>query len=137
MDVLGNGQWKTFKTVQVLPGEAVQVSFDPQEKGEWIRVKTAQKTIASAHFTYAQQEKRGEKPDDIFQGLATSGNFNGALLYGLGNNRRAFGSTRVMRTCGMMGEVVGMAAYVAKTHQTNPRDVYEKYLSEFMGMIRD
>ena len=49
----------------------------------------------------------------------------------------AFGSTRVMRTCGMMGEVVGMAAFVAKQHQTTPRGVYEKHLPEFMGMIKD
>lgn len=49
----------------------------------------------------------------------------------------AFGSTRVMRTCGMMGEVVGMAAFVAKEHQTTPRGVYEKHLQQFMGMIKD
>lgn len=48
----------------------------------------------------------------------------------------AFGSTRVMRTCGMMGEVVGMAAFVAKEHQTSPRGVYQKHLAEFMGMIK-
>lgn len=49
----------------------------------------------------------------------------------------AFGSTRVMRTCGMMGEVVGMAAFLAKEYQTTPRGVYEKHLPEFMGMIKD
>lgn len=49
----------------------------------------------------------------------------------------AFGSTRVMRTCGMMGEVVGMAAHIAKKHQTSPRGVYEKHLDELVGMIKD
>lgn len=49
----------------------------------------------------------------------------------------AFGSTRVMRTCGMMGEVVGMAAYISRKYQASPRGVYEKHLDEFMGMIRD
>ncbi|QNL51082.1 FAD-dependent oxidoreductase [Olivibacter sp. SDN3] len=49
----------------------------------------------------------------------------------------AFGSTRVMRTCGMMGEVVGMAAAIAKQHHTNPRGVYEQYLDELLGMIKD
>lgn len=48
----------------------------------------------------------------------------------------AFGSTRVMRTCGMMGEVVGMAAYVAKKNQTNPRGVYENQLDELLEMIK-
>ena len=49
----------------------------------------------------------------------------------------AFGSTRVMRTCGMMGEVVGMAASIAHKHGTNPRGVYEQHLDELIGMIKD
>ncbi|PPL00492.1 FAD-dependent oxidoreductase [Parapedobacter indicus] len=49
----------------------------------------------------------------------------------------AFGSTRVMRTCGMMGEVVGMAAYVAKKNETNPRGVYERHLDDLLDMVRD
>lgn len=49
----------------------------------------------------------------------------------------AFGSTRVMRTCGMMGEVVGMAAHVAKKNQTDPRGVYENHLDELLEMVKD
>ncbi|MGV3764416.1 FAD-dependent oxidoreductase, partial [Parapedobacter sp.] len=49
----------------------------------------------------------------------------------------AFGSTRVMRTCGMMGEVVGMAASIAHKHKTTPRGVYEQHLDELVGMIKD
>ncbi|PWJ59179.1 FAD dependent oxidoreductase [Dyadobacter jejuensis] len=49
----------------------------------------------------------------------------------------AFGSTRVMRTCGMMGEVVGMAAYVAKKHNTTPRGVYQDYLSDLLVLVKD
>lgn len=49
----------------------------------------------------------------------------------------AFGSTRVMRTCGMMGEVVGMAAHVAKENETDPRGVYEKHLDELLEKIKD
>lgn len=49
----------------------------------------------------------------------------------------AFGSTRVMRTCGMMGEVVGYAAYIGKKHNTSPRGVYQDYLAELMGIIKD
>ncbi|MBL9131642.1 MAG: NADH-dependent oxidoreductase, partial [Verrucomicrobiaceae bacterium] len=40
----------------------------------------------------------------------------------------ALGSTRVMRTCGMMGEVVGKAAWICVRHHTSPRGVYEQYL---------
>ena len=43
-------------------------------------------------------------------------------------DRHALGSTRVMRTCGMMGEVVGKAAWICVRHHTTPRGVYEQYL---------
>jgi len=91
VDLSGNGQWETIKTVEVLAGESVHVPFDQEQKGEWIRVRTASATMASAHFTYAQPDKRSNKPSEIFDGLARSGTFNGGLLYGLGNNRRALG----------------------------------------------
>jgi ribulose 1,5-bisphosphate synthetase/thiazole synthase len=43
-------------------------------------------------------------------------------------DRNSLGSTRVMRTCGMMGEVVGKAAWICVRHHTSPRGVYEQYL---------
>jgi hypothetical protein len=48
----------------------------------------------------------------------------------------AFGSTRVMRTCGMMGEVVGFAAALANKYKTTPRGVYEKHLPELVGILK-
>lgn len=47
----------------------------------------------------------------------------------------ALGTVRVMRTCGMMGEVVGKAAYVARKHSTDPRGVYEKYWDELKVLL--
>ncbi|WP_154859021.1 FAD-dependent oxidoreductase [Cyclobacterium xiamenense] len=47
----------------------------------------------------------------------------------------AFGSTRVMRTCGMMGEAVGYAAFVARKNNASPREVYTMHLNEFMDII--
>ena len=49
----------------------------------------------------------------------------------------AFGSTRVMRTCGMMGEVVGYAAALAIKHKTTPRGVYEQHLDELVAAIKE
>ena len=40
----------------------------------------------------------------------------------------------VMRTCGMMGEIVGKAAYLAVLHGTSPRGVYEKHLPELIRL---
>lgn len=47
----------------------------------------------------------------------------------------ALGTVRVMRTTGMMGEVVGMAAAVAKKNATTPRGVYEKHLDELKAAM--
>jgi len=47
----------------------------------------------------------------------------------------ALGATRVMRTCGMMGEVVGMAAATCKTNLCTPRDVYVTYLSDLKAQM--
>ncbi len=47
----------------------------------------------------------------------------------------ALGTVRVMRTTGMMGELVGMAASVAARHQTSPRGVYENHLDELKSLI--
>lgn len=48
----------------------------------------------------------------------------------------ALGSVRVMRTGGMMGEVVGMAAAVCHKHKCTPREVYERHLSELRGLMK-
>lgn len=42
----------------------------------------------------------------------------------------ALGTIRVMRTTGMMGEVVGMAASIANNNGTTPRGVYKSYLED-------
>lgn len=48
----------------------------------------------------------------------------------------ALGTVRVMRTGGMMGEVVGMAASLCKKHRTDPRGVYENYLSDLKTLMK-
>ncbi|NQT14889.1 MAG: FAD-dependent oxidoreductase [Planctomycetes bacterium] len=49
----------------------------------------------------------------------------------------ALGTVRVMRTGGMMGEVVGMAAALARRHETNPRGVYQNYLKDLQALMRE
>ncbi|MDA1005259.1 MAG: FAD-dependent oxidoreductase [Verrucomicrobia bacterium] len=46
------------------------------------------------------------------------------------------GTVRVMRTCGMMGEVVGKAAWIATTRKTTPRGVYENYLPPLIALLQ-
>lgn len=49
----------------------------------------------------------------------------------------AFGSTRVMATCGVLGEAVGIAAAVALEHDATPRQVTRDHLPEVhRAMVR-
>ncbi len=48
----------------------------------------------------------------------------------------ALGTVRVMRTCGMMGELVGMAASLCKKHDTTPRGVYDDHLDELKQLAK-
>jgi len=48
----------------------------------------------------------------------------------------ALGGVRVQRTCGCMGEVVGMAASLCKRHRAEPRAIYEQHLAELQELMR-
>ena len=48
----------------------------------------------------------------------------------------AFGAVRVMRTLGMLGEVVGMAASICAKENIYPRDVYESRLDVLKAMMK-
>ena len=47
----------------------------------------------------------------------------------------ALGAPRVMKTGGMMGEIVGMAASICKEYNTSPRGVYTNHLSELLNRL--
>ena len=49
----------------------------------------------------------------------------------------ALGTTRVMRTTAMLGEVVGMAASICYKNKSLPRSVYKVYLEELKAMMKD
>jgi len=51
-------------------------------------------------------------------------------------DHEAMGAIRVMRTTGMMGEVLGMAVYICKKYQADPRDVYESHLDELKALLK-
>lgn len=48
----------------------------------------------------------------------------------------ALGSVRVMRTCAMMGEVVGMAASICSKRNVLPRDIYTTYFEDLKALMR-
>ncbi len=49
----------------------------------------------------------------------------------------ALGTVRVMRTTGMMGEVVGMAASLCKKYDTMPRGVYCYHLNDLKALMKE
>jgi hypothetical protein len=51
-------------------------------------------------------------------------------------NHEALGTVRVMRTCGMMGEVVGKAAYLCVLRHSTPRNVYDSYLPDLIDLLK-
>lgn len=51
--------------------------------------------------------------------------------------REAIGPIRVMRTCGMMGEIVGKAAWICVRHDSSPRGVYEHYLGTLRELMNE
>jgi hypothetical protein len=50
-------------------------------------------------------------------------------------NREALGPVRVMRTTGMMGEIVGKAAWICVRQKTTPRGVYQQHLPLLKEMM--
>ncbi len=48
---------------------------------------------------------------------------------------KALGTVRVMKTCGMMGVVVGKAAAVGKKNGCTPRYVYQSYLPQLVELL--
>jgi choline dehydrogenase-like flavoprotein len=51
-------------------------------------------------------------------------------------DHQALGTIRVMRTIGMMGEVVGKAASICVKNNCTPRDVYAQYLDELKELVQ-
>ncbi len=51
--------------------------------------------------------------------------------------KTGLGPVRVMRTCGMMGEVVGKAASICVKNNASPKQVYEKYLPELISLLKE
>ena len=45
------------------------------------------------------------------------------------------GPVRVMKTCGMMGEIVGKAASICVSQNTSPRGVYQDHLDALKGLM--
>ncbi len=89
IDEAGNGTWKKVRTVE-LKGTYEWTDLSDL-KGTWIRlISSAAIEQATALFQYTNEDRRGESPDPIFAGLATSrdANVRGGLVRARAENKR-------------------------------------------------
>lgn len=49
----------------------------------------------------------------------------------------AMSSTRVMATCGLMGQAVGTAAYLSYTYKESPHDVYQNHMAQLQQLLME
>lgn len=93
MDKKGNNHWKEVKKETVPAGKSLLTTFSSLEKGEWVRVKVDQSTMATVCFNYTTKDNRTNDDNNLFKGLASveAVKLTGGLLYGLGNNQRTLG----------------------------------------------
>lgn len=90
-DKTGDNQWSDIASYTLLPGQSVNIVFDPRtDKGEWIRAMSDKNAVTTLSFNYSNVDRRSTKVDKMFAGMCSISEHNriGGLLYGLGNNRR-------------------------------------------------
>jgi len=86
----------------------------------------------------AVSDQRPIKPYPIPFRCLYSRNIDNLMMAGrnISVTHVALGTVRVMRTTGMMGEVIGLASSLCKKHKTDPRGVYEDHLEEFRLLLK-
>ncbi|RJP21983.1 MAG: hypothetical protein C4527_22565 [Candidatus Omnitrophota bacterium] len=98
-DADGSGEWRSVQSVTVpASGYAFHI-FDPQMKAEWMRVKTdADCEIVTLVYQFANQDRRENASDVLFNGLAKAGDpFSTGVIRPRGENLGTlhFAATRV------------------------------------------
>jgi hypothetical protein len=111
----------------------------------------------SIDLHYPRKQFAGKFPDDPFISIAVhdgrvdkaygypvpyrcfySRNIDNLFMAGrdISVTHEALGTTRVMKTCGMMGEVVGKASSICVKHECLPRTVYADYWPEMDELLQ-
>jgi hypothetical protein len=73
----------------------------------------------------------------LFEPPLYSRNVSNLFLAGrdISVSHEALGAVRVMRTCGCMGEIVGIAASICSKGDCLPRGVYKDHLDELKSLM--
>lgn len=151
--------WLAFvggtRETQQLLGDVILSEPDILEKREF--PDAAVLSTWSIDLHYPREEYLAAYPENPFISIAEHGkgvdrkvgypvpyrcfySRNISNLFMAGRNisvtHKALGTVRVMKTCGMMGVVVGKAASIAVKRDTDPRGVYEEHLDELISLMK-
>jgi hypothetical protein len=91
----------------------------------------SQATVNSKHYTY-------KGPYWAPYRCLYSRNVGNLFMAGrdISVTHEALGAVRVMRTCGCMGEIVGMAASICTKNDCSPRAVYKDHLDDLKALMK-
>ncbi len=152
-------QWLAYiggpRETQQLLGDIILSEPDILEGRSW--PDAAVLSTWSIDLHYPKKEYLAAYPDNPFISIAEHGkgvdrkkgypvpyrcfySRNIGNLFMAGRNisvtHKALGTVRVMKTCGMMGVVVGKAAAIAVKRDSTPRGVYEDHLDELISLMK-
>ena len=137
-----------------LMGDVVLTQEDVVTKREFVDGCVPSTWSIDLHYPKKQYAKK--YPDDPFISIAVhdrridrnygypvpyrcfySRNIDNLFMAGrcISVTHQALGTTRVMKTCGMMGEVVGRAASICTANECDPRAVYSDYWDDMVTLL--
>jgi hypothetical protein len=94
VDREGNGTWTKLREIEVPAAGYAWTGFTPQEKGAWVRVRASRDCAhATAFFAARNEDRRGEKADARFDGVAQAEAkaVTNGLLHARGAGRKTLG----------------------------------------------
>lgn len=94
VDLVGNGQWRSLRRLDVEPGATRFENFSSADRGVWIRLVPEQAARGlSASFFYRNADKRTAAPAAQFQGLAkqVGSSYVGGLVRALNDGSKQLG----------------------------------------------
>lgn len=136
--LVGKREYRRFIGDYVLKQQDIEAQTDFTDKvafGGWSI------DIHPASGMYTKQAGTEDSvPDGVYHiPLRTlySRNIHNLLLAGrdISVSHVAFGSTRVMATCAICGQAAGLAAAFAYMHKIQPREIYQKYLTDYQQLL--
>jgi hypothetical protein len=79
----GDGVWKALRTIQVPAHGALHISFEPQERGAWVRLTPDRDAVkVTADFHLSAPDDRSREASPLFAGVAAEDakNYSGGLV---------------------------------------------------------